>query len=161
MKIAIIFHSQTGQTLRLAKLMESKLTKAGHEVALTQLQTDVPVKEGSIRQPMNFEITNLPDVSGFDVILAGGPVWGFGPSTVIYKAITKLENLKGKKFLAFVTMGFPLTGLGGKATVKQMSKAAAVNGAIILPGIMVPKMFRNFELLLEKGAEDCVKYISL
>ena len=160
MKIAIIFHSMTGNTMRLAILIENKLTKAGHEVALTQLQTNKPVKAGSIRQPMEFDITNLPDVSGFDAVIMGGPVWAFGPSTVIYKAITKMKSLNGKKLLPFVTMGFPLKGMGGKAAINHMSNAAKANGAIVLPGIIIPKMFHDFDALIEQGAEDCVNYIS-
>jgi hypothetical protein len=160
MKITIIFHSLTGSTLRMAKLIESKLVKSGHFVTLTQLQTNVPVKTGSIHQPMSFEITNLPDIADFDAIIAGGPVWGFCPSPVIYKAITGLKNLKGKKLLPFVTMGLPLRCLGGRNSIKHMSKAAAENGATVLQGVIVPKGLHNFELLMEQGAEDCVNYIS-
>lgn len=160
MKIAILFHSQTGHTMQMAKLIESKLVKTGNEIVVTQLQTNIPVKAGSIRQPMTFEITNLPDVSGFDAVIAGGPVWAFGPSTVIYKAITQLKGLKDKKLLPFVTMGFPLPGMGGKAAIKHMSAAAKSNGANVLQGIIIPKMFHNFELLMEKGAEDCINYIN-
>ena len=160
MKIAIIVHSLTGSTLQMAKLIEGKLVKAGHIVNLTQLQTNVPVKTGSIHQPMAFEITNLPDVTEFDAVIAGGPVWAFGPSTIAYKAISTLFGLKGKKLLPFVTMGFPLRGMGGTSAVKHMSKAAAENGAIVLQGVIVPKMFHNFELLMEQGAEDCVNFIN-
>ncbi len=160
MKIAIIYHSLTGNTQRMAKLIESKLVKAGHEVIATQLQTDIPLKTGTIRQPMTFNITNLPDVSSFDAVIAGGPVWGFGPSPVIYKALTNMKGLKGKKLLPFITMGFPFAGFGGKASITHMSNAAKSNGAIVLNGIIIPKMFHNFEQLMENGAENCVNIIN-
>lgn len=160
MKIGIIFHSLTGHTMRMAMLIEQKLTQANHEVVLTQLQTNKPIKSGSIRQPLDFEITNLPDVSNYDAVIVGGPVWAFGPSTIAYKAITMMKGLKGKKMLPFVTMGFPLEGMGGKAAISHMSNAAKANGAIVLSGIIVPKMFRKFDILMEQGAESCVNIIT-
>jgi hypothetical protein len=160
MRIAILYHSQTGHTQDMAKLIETKLIKAGHEVRTTQLQTNIPQKGGSIRQPMDFEIVNLPDISGFDAIIVGGPVWAFGPSTVVYKALTLMKDLKGKKLLPFVTMGFPLKGMGGKTAIGYMGAVAMANGATVLSGIIIPKMFHNFELLMEKGAESCVNLIT-
>jgi len=154
MKIAIIYHSLSGQTAKLAKLMENSLAKAGHAISAIELKTDVPVKGGTIRQPLNFKVTNLPDVSEFDALCIGGPVWAFGPSTVTYKAITQLGELNKKKVLPFVTMGFPLKGMGGKGAIHHMSKALADKGAEVLPGIIVPRMFHNFAQLAEKAAED-------
>jgi flavodoxin len=157
MKIAIIFFSQTGHTQRLAKLIESKLVKSGNEVAMTQLQTDKPIAGGTIKQHADFEVTNLPNVSGYDAVLMGCPVWAFGPAVVAYKALTMLKDLKGKRFIPFTTMGFPLVGMGGRNCIKHLSKVAAEKGATVLPGIIVPKMFHNFEQLLEQGAEDCAR----
>ena len=158
MKIAIIVHSLTGSTLRMAKLIESKLVKTGSLVTLFQLETNVPVATGSIHQPMNFEITNLPDIADYDSVIAGGPVWGFCPSPVIYKAIKELKALNGKRLLPFVTMGLPFRGMGGKNSIKHLSKAAAENGAIVLPGVIVSRGFNKFELNMEQGAEECVNF---
>jgi hypothetical protein len=121
---------------------------------MIELATDVPVKGGSIRQELKFKVTNLPDLSEYDALCVGGPCWAFGPSIVTYKAIQQMGSLNGKKVLPFTTMGFPLEGMGGKGAIKHMSLALQTKGAKVLPGIIIPKMFRNFELLMEKGASE-------
>ena len=151
MKIGIIYHSMSGQTKKLAQLMQTGLTNQGHEISLIELQTDVPQKGGSIRQQPNFTVTNLPDVTAFDALCIGGPVWAFGPSTVTYKAILQMPALNGKKVLPFCTMGFPLKGMGGNGCIKHCSVALKEKGATVLPGIIVPKMFHNFNALLAQA----------
>lgn len=158
MNIAIIYHSQTGQTAKVAKHLETKLTRDGHEVTVFDLKTDVPVKGGSIKQPMNFEIVNLPDITEFDALCVGGPVWAFGPSTVIYKALQLMPNFNGKKVLPFTTMGFPFEGMGGKNAVNHISKVLSGKAAKVLPGIIIPKMFHNFDELMKKAVDNCLAY---
>jgi flavodoxin len=157
MNIAVLYHSVSGNTKKLAGLIEASLAEAEHTVKKIELHTSVPVKNGSIRQPLNFEVTNLPDLSEFDAICIGGPVWAFGPSTVTYKTILQMPALNGKKVLPFCTMGFPLKGMGGNAAIKHMSKVLADRGAKVLPGIIVPRMFHNFNQLIEEAARDCKK----
>lgn len=158
MKIAIIYHSLSGQTKKLAELLKAKLTQEQHIVSITELATDKPVKGGTIREKINFTVTNLPDLSEFDAICIGGPVWAFGPSTVVYKAILQLPDLKGKMAMPFTTMGFPLTDMGGKGAIKHMSKALSDKGAKVLPGIIIPKMFRKFDILMEIATNNCLEY---
>ncbi|MFO7659957.1 MAG: hypothetical protein R6V77_03505 [Candidatus Cloacimonadaceae bacterium] len=158
MNIAIIYHSHSGSTEKLAKLVEVRLTEVGHAISLIKLQTDVPVIGGTIRQPMNFKVTNLPELSTFDAYCIGGPVWAFGPNPVTYKAILQMDDLQKKNALPFVTMGFPLVGMGGKSALKHMSKAIAEKNGNPLPGIIVPKMFHNFDLEMEKAVSNCMGY---
>ena len=152
MKIGIIVHSLSGHTLRFAQLIQSKLQENGHEVELTQVQTSIPVKSGSVRQPVNYTVTNLPDISGYDLLCIGGPVWAFGASPVICQAIRQMGSLKGKKALPFATMGFPLTGMGGKGALRWMSREIGEKHATLLPGVVIPTMFHNFNLLYEQEA---------
>lgn len=158
MRIAIIYHSQTGHTRKLAELMQSKLAAEGHDITMVEIKTNVPVNSGTFRQPMNFEITNLPELAGFDAYCVGGPVWAFGPSPVIYKAITVMGDLKKKAVLPFVTMGFPLAGMGGKSTLKHMNAAIANTNGSPLPGIIIPRMFHNVDILMEKATNQCIAY---
>ncbi len=157
MNICMMVHSLTGNTMKLAETLADALTKTGHKVTVIQLQTDVPLKYGSIRQKPRFEITNLPSVAEYDAVCAGGPVWGFGPSPVIFQAIRQLDKPEGKMFLPFTTMGFPFACLGGNNTLKIMGREAAARGAKVLPGIVIPRMFRNF---LKKIDEEIQKSLS-
>ena len=160
MKIGIIYHSLTGQTRKLANLLQTKLVQNGHEVSVVELKTDVEQKGGSIRQQLNFKVTNLPDLAGFDALCIGGPVWAFGPSTVTYKAIQQMPELNGKKVLTFATMGFPFMGWGGRQAIGHYSAALKQKGATILPGIIIPKLFHNFNHLMEKAANRSVELFS-
>jgi flavodoxin len=159
MKIGIIYHSQSGTTRKLAQHLQTALTQQGHEITMTELKTDVEQKGGTIRQPMNFTVTNLPDVSAYDALCIGGPVWAFGPSTVTFKAIQQLADLKGKKVLPFCTMGFPLKGMGGKGCIRHFSALLKEKGAEVLPGVIVSKMFHNLEQEIGKAVRQSLEQI--
>ncbi|GAB4112564.1 MAG: hypothetical protein Kow00103_02240 [Candidatus Caldatribacteriota bacterium] len=105
MKTMIIVHSQSRTTLEFAQHIATQL-KEKHPTELIHLQTDPEIKSGSVRRIFHFKITNLPEIKDYDLILLGGPVWGFSASPIVIAALEKMENLSGKKVLPFVTMGF-------------------------------------------------------
>jgi flavorubredoxin len=45
------------------------------------------------------------DVSGYDILVFGSPVWAFKPTPVIHTAIDSLKGCEGKKAVAFSTHG--------------------------------------------------------
>ena len=159
MKICVLVHSTTGNTLKFAKLLDQRMKDQGHDVDLFELQTNEPVKNGTLHQPMNFRIMNTPDISEYDAIVAGGPVWAFSISTVIYKCLSSYADLKGKKFVPFVTMGFPSPGMGGKQAIGTLSKIATEKGAEVLSGAVACKMFHNIGDMMEKEAERIAKIL--
>lgn len=148
MKIGIIFHSKTGTTLGFGHLIGGTLREEGHQVELVDLQTDAPVNFGSVCSAPPFKVTNLPDGNKYDALLVGGPVWAFSASPVIYTAVKELKNIKDKKVLPFVTMGFPLVGMGGKQGIALLTKELSAAGAIVLPGVIIPKMFHDYQKLM-------------
>jgi flavodoxin len=152
MNIAVIVHSQTGTTLKFGNLIAKKLKEKGHIVDIVELKTDVPVKGGSPRSAPKFTIVNIPDCAKYDAVLAGGPVWAFSASPVIIEFLKKVKNLSGKKFLPFVTMGFPLAFMGGNGAISLMSTTAAKSGARIMPGAIVMKLLHNSGAMMEKWA---------
>lgn len=160
MKIGIIFHSKTGTTLGFAHLIGGTLREGGHQVELIDLQTDAPVNLGSVRSAPTFKVTNLPDGSSYDALLVGGPVWAFSASPVIYAAVKELKNIKDKKVLSFVTMGFPWPGMGGKQAIALLNKELAAAGAIVLPGVIIPKMFHNYQKLMAEAAQNIKGYFA-
>jgi flavodoxin len=144
MKAVLLVYSQTDTTLEFAQRIAERLRDDNHSADIVQLTTDVPVTMGSIRQPMNFKITNLPDVSAYDLVLAGSPVWGFSVCPVPYKALQELGDLQGKKFIPFITMGFFARGMGGTRAARQLSTLAAEKHAQVLPAGIVTKMFHDY-----------------
>lgn len=161
MQIGVIIHSKTGTTLKFAELIASKLTEGNHSVDLVELKTAEPVSAGSAKQKNSIRIVNLPDCAKYEALLLGGPVWGFAASPVIIDCIEILQGIAGKKILPFVTMGFPLPGMGGKQAVKSMSNAAAKAGAIVLPGLIITKMFHDYYTDMEKAAATAKSYFTL
>lgn len=160
MEILIIVHSQSGNTRKFADSLNARLSAAGHRVVLTQLETTVPIKGGSVRQKLDIKFKNLPDASSADLILAGGPVWAFSPSPVIDAAIRQMGSFKGKLAMNFCTMGFPLKGMGGKATLKWMDRLLAEKGAKVLPGSICRQMMHNLDAEIAKETERIAALIN-
>jgi len=159
MKIAIIVHSQSGKTRKFADSLFDKLSSDGHTVNLTQLETSVPIKGGSVRENMDVSFTNLPKVDDAEMILFGGPVWAFGPSPVIIAAMQQLGNLKGKSALSFCTMGFPYKCMGGNAAIAYMNRVAGTLGAKVLPGSICTNMFRDLNAQIAAETERIAKLV--
>ncbi len=148
MKISVIVHSKTGTTRRFAEKIAEKLRSQGHETKLVQLEPDKPVNPDS----KEFAITNAPDCSGFDVVLAGGPVWAFAASPVIHRFLTNSPDINGKRVIPFVTAGLPFRFLGANRALKQMTADATQAGARVEHGAAVLGFFHNRELEMEQGA---------
>lgn len=149
MKIVVVVHSKTGNTMEFGNIIAEKLKTKGHKVDVVRLETNVPVETKPGKQP-EFKFTNLPDTSHYDAVLAGGPVWGFSASPVIMQAIKEMK-LDGKKFLPFVTQGLPIAALGGKQSLSAMSKAAEAAGAQVLAGKSAHMKNRK---AMEEGAAE-------
>jgi flavodoxin len=160
MKIAVLYHSETGHTERFANALAEALMQGGHTVNSMKLQTASPVKQGSVRDKQEIKITNLPNANDFDVILFGGPVWAFGPSPVIIAAIRQLGSLKGKKAVPFATMGFPFKWMGGSAALRYMQRELATKGATLLPGKICSHMLKNLDSEIEQATRKIIQTIN-
>ncbi len=160
MKIAVIVHSQSGNTRKFADSIFDKLTSNGHTVNLTQLETSTPVKGGNVRQKMDIRFTNLPNIDDADIVMFGGPVWAFSPSPVIIAAMEQLANLKAKKVVNFATMGFPLKGMGGKAALAWMNRTVGTLGAKVLYSSICCQMFHNLPAEIARETELIAQHIS-
>jgi len=154
MNIGVIVHTKTGTTLKFGSMAAQKLREAGHAVDVVILETNIPVDGRSLERNSKFSITNMPDCAKYDAVLIGGPVWAFSASPVIMKCIKELGNISGKKALPFATMGFPFTFMGGRRAIAMMGAEAKKKGAEILPGKVIPKMFRDQDTLMEKAASE-------
>jgi len=142
MNIGIVIHTASGHTLKFAQAIRDKLVEKGHEVDLTGLRTIGTPRVGFLPGGgSNFTIKSPPELDEFDVVLIGAPVWFFKPSPVIMRYLVEdVKKLKGKKALAFVTMGGFLgaRASGGERSVKIMSQELEDVGADILEGEALP-----------------------
>ena len=157
MKAALIIHSKTGTTLAFGKTIEQALQKEGIETDLFLLEFDSPQGEDPFSEEKDVILKDIPDCLPYDFILAGSPVWAFSPTPVIRAFLRQAEGISKKKFLPFVTMGFPFKSWGGTRTLKVMEKIARQRGAICFKGEAVMKMGRNIEKQMQAAAERIAK----
>jgi len=160
MKTAILYHSESGNTGRFANTLADALMQAGHTVNSVQLQTTAPVKKASVRDKQEITFRNLPDLSSYDLIIFGGPVWAFGPSPVIIAAIKQCTGLEGKTALPIASMGFPFRCLGGTASLRYMNRELVLKGAKVLPGSICRQMMNKLDSDIAQQTAKIVKSLS-
>ena len=128
MKIGIIIHSHTGNTLQVGERIKEKLIKDGHDVTLEQV---VAVNEDP-NSTLKVELKNSPDISEYEYVILGAPVRAFSLSPVMKQYLLQLSNIKDKKVSCFVTEQLPKAWMGGNRTVKQMKKIILLKEALVI-----------------------------
>ncbi len=110
MKICIIYHSETGNTRHVAQHLASACSDArlievydrADYMPLTRFMSRCKKARGEEMTPIEPSST---DVSGYDLIVMGSPVWAFKPTPVIHAAIHALNGCEGKPVIGFFCHG--------------------------------------------------------
>ena len=132
MKSAIVYYSYSGNTHKAAQCLSGALKSRGEEVVPVRIR---PLKEDNnlVLQFLNTVMGKKPelyrtllDLSGFDRVIIGCPVWAFTPTPPVNTYLDKCTSLGGKKAVAFVTYS---VGLGSKQTLSAMKKRLRSKGA--------------------------------
>lgn len=132
-KVLIIYYSKTGNTKAVAEMIQAKTNGAIYRIETVKTY---PMKTpDSIEIPrQELESGNLPDLkgtlldlSGYDMIFVGSPVWWYTVSTPVMRFL-KDVNFAGKKVAAFNT------NAGGVGQFHTHFKALARN-AVTYDGI--------------------------
>ena len=112
-KILVSYFSATGKTKglaeRFAKLLNGDLFEIEPVVKYTEADLDWTNKESRSSIEMNDNIKpdlakKVDDLSLYDTILLGFPIWWYKEPTIIDKFLEE-NNLEGKKVYVFVTSG--------------------------------------------------------
>ena len=133
MKIGIVVHSFTGNTLSVAQEIQNMLLLSGHLAEVEQ------IKISGGEQPNNtqFLIENPPDVSKFDALIVGAPVRGFSISPVISTYLKQVTSLKDKKVVCFITKQLNSYWTGGKRAINTMKDLCeAKEGIVVGTGVI-------------------------
>lgn len=149
MKVGIIIHSHTGNTLSVAERLKEVLAAAGHLVCLERVEA---VDENP-NEAMNVKLKTIPSISSYDIIIFGAPVRGFSLSPVMKVYLAQLPSLNGKKVGCFLTQAFPHPAMGGNQAMGQFRTACESKGANVLQtGIVNWSMGREKKIanVLEK-----------
>jgi flavodoxin len=150
MKVGIIVHSYTGNTLSVAQRLNEVFLLAGHSVSLERVSAinEDPSSSG------NIQLKTIPDTSTYDILIFGAPVRAFSLSPVMKAYLSQLPSLKGKKVSCFVTESFPYAWMGGNRAIEVFKKACESKGGDLLETGVVnwPKKMREKKIteVLEK-----------
>jgi len=109
MKICIIYHSETGNTRHVAQHLSSAFDS--HLVEINDVAPHSRLTRFLVwcKMARGEELTKTEpecvDVSDYDLIVFGSPVWAFKPTPAIHTAIANLKGCMGKPAVAFTTHG--------------------------------------------------------
>jgi flavorubredoxin len=109
MSVCIVYHSETGNTRKVAETLASATGARLVPVKDCACYTDATIyKLGAPRARTGEKATIEPgeiDVSGCGMIVIGSPVWSWHPTPAINAAIAALRGCAGKWGIVFVTSG--------------------------------------------------------
>jgi len=133
MKVLVIYYSQSGKTKRLAEEIAKDFEGAGNGVELRGIE---PVKEKDYttnvreaREAVEAKIkSTVSNVSGYDLICIGTPVWSSSPATPVNGYIASITGIKGKKVVCFATYG---GGSAGSTLEKLRTKLEGKEAIVV------------------------------
>lgn len=130
MKSAIVYYSYTGNTGKVAETLKKHLSQKG-VVDMIELK---PQDEsgnflGQCKRAFRHERALLKEtnfnLSGYDLICVGTPVWAFGPTPAVNTFIDNCQGTAGKEVILFTTYG---SGTGNQKALDYMQGLLAKNG---------------------------------
>ncbi len=127
MAVVIVYHSETGQTRSVAEQVARRTNAIlipvydqAHYNAVTRYLVGARLarnRERALIKPAEI------DVSSYEGIVVGSPVWAWHPTPAINTAINIMTGCEGKPAIVFATSG----GMPGE-TVQMMEEALATRG---------------------------------
>jgi len=153
MKTLIVYYSFSGITERVANMYSKELAKAGEiTVQRLKLKTEITTFFGQcnaafMRKRAELEGAPAFDVTGYDLIIIGSPVWAFTPTPAINAYLDKLSGLEGKRTIILLTSGSG-TGVGNCFSI--IKKVLETKKAARIDTINIPnRMMSDESFILE------------
>lgn len=149
MKIAIIVHSYTGNTLAVAQKIQDRLVQAGHLAEIEQIK----IKGGEQPNNPSFTIDNPLIPGGYDSYIFGAPVRGFSISPVISAYLNQISSLKDQKVACFVTKQLNSNWTGGNRAITSMKNICESKGGIVVTTGIVFSKSKNRDAMIGELAD--------
>lgn len=131
MKSVIVYYSYSGNTRRVARLLNEELKQKG-ETELRELKpTDesrnffLQCRRAIKRIRAKLEEVDF-DLSAYDLICIGTPIWAFGPAPAVNTYLDGCCGIEGKQIILFTTYG---SGTGNDKCLNYMQEILAKKGA--------------------------------
>ncbi len=131
MRSIIIYYSYTGNTKKVAEALAEYLQKKG-EVNLLRLKAldESTSFFGQAARAFRHKKARIApaewELSSYDLICLGTPVWAFAPAPAINAYLEKCSGLEGKPVLIFTTYG---SGTGTKSSFNYIQDILSKKGA--------------------------------
>lgn len=139
MKSIIIYYSYSGNTKKVAEVLAESLKQKG-EVEIIELKAQDESNSffGQCLRAFRHKKATLEpadfDLSQYDLICFGSPVWAFGPAPAMNTCLDKCAGLSGKGIILFTTYG---SGTGNNRCLNYMQNILSAKGA---------KSFKRFSI---------------
>lgn len=125
MRAVIVYYSYSGNTKKVALELKSYLEKQG-SAELIELKPKDETNSflgqcgrAMFRKEADIEDARF-DLSGFDLVCLGTPVWAFGPVPAMNAYLKKCFGVENKTVVTFTTYG---SGTGNSRCLRIMQKA--------------------------------------
>lgn len=110
MKAILVYYSQTGNTEKTANLLTESIEKKDIKVTKVSLERSEESSyeedvEDAKKEALAEIKTTKTDLSEYDLLLIGTPVWCGKPATPVNTFMEKCEGLEGMKIATFLTHG--------------------------------------------------------
>ena len=139
MNIGLFVYSYTGNTLSVAQRLKTKLEESDHHVGLESIKA-----RNENPNQTQIDLTEIPDPQRYDQIILATPVRGFAVSPIMKTYLEQWPTLNQKQVTCFVTHAFPFASMGGKSTIKMMTKLIqAKQATVVATGIVDWGNFRR------------------
>jgi len=157
MKAIVIYFTSSGRTKKVAEAIAAELSNYEVDVeGITSTMTPMDIGKSKDRilagDLSDFTYNeSILDLSPYDMICIGVPVWGMRPAFVFNAYIQKCEGLSGKSAVVFTTCR-----LYSASSLKKMKNEIEKKGG----NVIHQKSFRAFFSMGEKKAREFGKIIN-
>jgi len=154
--VLISFYSHTGNTKKIAERLKACLEAKSFSVTLHEIKPKGNASPKEISKMGSVLLEKpVPDISGFDLVFVGTPVWGMMPCPVVVSFLKALPMFRAKKFVLFASC-HAFTG----SAIKKMSGLLSIKGARVIDSFSVKSLFALNEKNLKKADVFCEKLVS-
>lgn len=158
MKALVIFYSKSGNTERAALAVQEELKGANWEVDLVRIEV---LRErgflGSVLLSLvgaPVDVKDLPfDLTRFDTVYLGSPVWAFAPVPAINGYIQRCKGLARKPVAVFMTSH----GHGDFHAKRILAKRLKEKGARVVGALILRQKELQVREVLQMKVKDFVR----
>ncbi len=160
MKACVIFYSQTGNTRKVANVLIDELKAQFDEVdtfrieAVDESNCFLCQCAGAVFKT-RAKIKEIPaDLSAYDLIAIGTPVWALEPTPAVRAYLGKISGVANKKVIIFATYG---SGLGKSKCLNRMESVLRGKGVFSVKRFSIQQFKVNDVPFVKSEIKNCLE----